>query len=145
EGLVTAAVLAFLLRAQPEILAAAPDTGRSSAIPSLKKVMVALLVATALTGGVLSWFASERPDGLEWSIARASGSEEFHGPRGEMHRSLEQVQQGTAMLPDYALRDDGAPAEAGTSLSGLVGGAATLVLTGVFAVALRRRGQGQSG
>ncbi|MFO7984212.1 MAG: energy-coupling factor ABC transporter permease, partial [Desulfuromonadales bacterium] len=63
EGLVTAAVLAFLLRAQPEILAAAPDTGRSSAIPSLKKVMVALLVATALTGGVLSWFASERPDG----------------------------------------------------------------------------------
>ncbi len=143
EGLVTAAVLSFLRNAQPEIFTS-PGVGRSEA-PALKRVLAGLLLAAALTGGVLAWFASERPDGLEWSIARASGSEEIQGARGEVHRSLEQVQQGTAVLPDYALGDESAPAQVGTSLSGLVGGIATLLMTGLFALLLRRRGQRQPG
>lgn len=144
EGLVTAAVLTFLRQAQPEILVA-PGVGRSASASPQKKVMAGLLLAAALTGGVLSWFASERPDGLEWSIARASDSEDIHGARGEVHRSLERVQQGTAVLPDYALDDEATPPEVGTSLSGLVGGAVTLTLTGLFALLLRRRGQSQPG
>lgn len=143
EGLVTGAVLCFLRSAQPELLTP-PDPG--SAPPFARaKVLTSLLLVTALTGGLLSWFASEHPDGLEWSIARASGSEELPATSGEVHRSLEQVQHKTAVLPDYALKGDSAPTEVGTSLSGLVGGIVTLILTGLLALTIRRRGQKQAG
>jgi len=63
-------------------------------------------------------------------------------PEGALHQRLEAVQRTTALLPDYALPGrDGTPepSRAGTSLSGLVGGALTLLLVAGVALALKFR------
>ena len=77
EGFVTAGVINFVRAARPEILESASLTRPLSAEVSIKKVLVVLLVAALLTGGVLSWFASAKPDGLEWSIEKVFGRPEL--------------------------------------------------------------------
>lgn len=139
EGLITAAVVSFVWRAQPEILA--PGTSPAPLAPgALKKVAVTLAVAAALTGGVLSWFASTRPDGLEWAVSRVTGGRELAAREGAVHATLADLQEETAVLPDYGFRE-GAPvdAEAGTTVSGLVGGLLTLFLAGLVGLFLKRR------
>ncbi len=154
EGLVTAAVVSFVWKARPEILAAA-SPARPTGKFELGKVAAGFLVAAVFTGSVLSWFASADPDGLEWSLLKTSGQEELAAPAG-IHASLASVQEKTAFLPDYAFRQaspaggaagpaagPAAPAwpavSAGTSLSGLVGGGLTMVFAGLTGLVLRRR------
>ncbi len=142
EGLVTAAVVTFVWKARPEVLSAKPLTG-----VSLRQVLCGLTVAAVITGGVLSWFASSHPDGLEWSIARVTGAEEgVAAPETPLHRSLPRVQEKSALLPDYGFKatgeaghetSGGGVADAGTSVSGLVGGLLTLVLALLGGVALK--------
>jgi cobalt/nickel transport system permease protein len=67
EGLVTAAVLVVLRRARPELLGAAGPRR------PLAPVLLGLAVAAALVAAALPSFASHRPDGLAWSIARLGG------------------------------------------------------------------------
>lgn len=145
EGLATAAVVAFIARARPEALAvgadlrAAPepekllpslnrarlalhslgDAGRSRSTLEQRQrwVLVGLLVAAAVLGGVGSWFASTHPDGLEWSIARVTG-------KGNVSAE-----------PWPAVR-------AGTSLAGLVGGLLTLLLAGLLGFVLKKKRKG---
>jgi cobalt/nickel transport system permease protein len=64
EGLVTAAVVAVVARARPEALGGRPC---SESPVHLWQLLAGFLVAALLLGGVGSWFASTRPDGLEWS------------------------------------------------------------------------------
>jgi cobalt/nickel transport system permease protein len=131
EGLVTGTVVLVLWQARPELVGAV-RSGRS-----LRPILVGLTAAVLLTGGVLSWFASQRPDGLEWSVATASGGAE--GAPSPVHAWLARIQGRTAILPDHDLAGAGKaqrqawPAvSTGTSLSGLLG--STLVL-GVAAAA----------
>ncbi|CAH2029956.1 energy-coupling factor ABC transporter permease [Trichlorobacter ammonificans] len=130
EGLVTAAVLQFVRTARPELLGNATEPARSAG--SLKPLLIAFVVATLLTGGLVSHFASEQPDGLEWSIAGVSGSEQLQGPEQGLHARLAALQEKIAPLPDYAFKKGGAAAlpeaRLGTSLSGIAGGVATLLL-----------------
>lgn len=72
EGIVTASLVLLVSRARPEVLA--PAQAHAAPRRSLRPVLVGLAAAAALTGGVASWFASPRPDGLEWSLARAAGT-----------------------------------------------------------------------
>ncbi len=153
EGLITAAVLAFLLRTAPE---AVTDLRAGSSAP-LPKRALALLAALALAvGGVLSWFASTRPDGLEWSVQGVSGEEPE--ALGGVYDALSAVQERTAFLPDYGFRStepaqEQAPAEsiassesseqaawpavdAGTSFAGVVGAGITLLLAALAGLAI---------
>lgn len=155
EGLVTAAVVGFVANARPEVLDLAAGKAAPSGL-SLAKVLAGLAVAAVLTGGMLSWFASAYPDGLEWSMAGVSGKEELESPEHGIHESLASLQEKTAFLPDYGFKApesepaaeaagqaEAAPAwpavEAGTSVSGLVGGGLTLLLAGVVGMLLKRR------
>lgn len=153
EGLVTAAVVAFVYKAQPEILA------RSSKRESLKglnlrPVLIGLVSAALVSGVGFAWFASASPDGLEWSIARVTGVEEIEGASAELHESLAALQGRTSILPDYAFpageeaaEEEAAwPAvEAGTSASGVVGGALTLALAVLVGFVLKRRSSRAAG
>jgi cobalt/nickel transport system permease protein len=141
EGVVTATVVAFVWQARPEILQSARETRPIGAVP-LRSVLLTLLAAAVLTGGVLAWFASEHPDGLEWAIAGVTGAEELPEAGHGVHGALAALQEKLAVLPDYAL-----PAKAGevvadgrlgTSVSGIVGGIITLVLCALIGVLLRR-------
>lgn len=150
EGLVTAAVVAYVWKARPELL----DSGSAGALEgiSIKKVATGLAIAAIAIGGGLSWFASANPDGLEWSMFKAAGTTELEASGG-IYDTLAQLQGKTALLPDYGFKESepagettspGAPAaaqtaqpeaiwpavNAGTSFSGLAGGTLTLVLAG---------------
>lgn len=148
EGLVTAAVIAFVHQARPEILDSATSGAKLSAVP-LKKVLLALGLMALLTGAVLSWFASTHPDGLEWSIFKTLGREELP-QAGLVQERLAAVQEKTAILPDYGFKPSAASPEerseekeawpavsAGTSVAGIVGGIMTLILAAGIGLAIR--------
>ena len=149
EGLTTSAVVLFVWKARPELIkavnASAPVGKRS-----MRKVMIGLLTAAVVTGGVLSWFASANPDGLEWAMFKTAGTDELDTPRKGIHTALANVQEKTALLPDYGFKfkKTEQPAEVpksepnvdtGKTVSGLVGGALTLLLAGLLGFALKRR------
>ncbi len=147
EGLVTAAVVTFVWKADPSVLGLAP----AASGPGYRKVLAGLAAAALVTGGALAWFASAHPDGLEWSIAGVTGSEELAGPGDGLHESLARIQEKTSFLPDYGFPSAGGEeggegaAEAwpavdpGTSVSGVVGGVLTLLMAAGIGWVLRRR------
>lgn len=149
EGLVTAAVVLFVRRAEPGLLersaSRTPLRGQR-----LKPVVIGLAVAALVTGGVLSWYASAYPDGLEWSIAKVTGTEEELVADSDAHQAAADAQAKTAILPDYSLKTgegdapDAANAAAGTSLSGIVGALIVLAVAGALGFALRRRSSARS-
>jgi cobalt/nickel transport system permease protein len=155
EGLITAGVLLFIRSAQPEILDHAA-TGRPLAGLSVRPVVTGLLLAALMTGGVLAWFASANPDGLEWSIERVAGTSEIQGAAAPAHQSAGEVQRRLSFLPDYALPADAEePAGGGdetwpvvdlaTTTAGIVGGAITLGLAVAIGSVLRRRSATRAG
>jgi len=139
EGLVTAGIVSFIWKARPEILEkAAIDQPMGSLV--LKPMLIGLALATVFTGGFLSWYASENPDGLEWSMFRTSGQEELETPTG-VHKTLEGVQGKTAVLPDYGFRNTAGDdnGRLGTSVSGLLGGLLVLLLGVLVGLVLKKR------
>jgi len=162
EGVVTAAVVTFVYKARPEILQAAVEPLPVAGHP-LRNVLLAFLAAAVLTGGVVSWFASGDPDGLEWSISKVTGKDELKGPEHGIHGVLAALQEKIAFLPDYSFKkpaeakseDPGAEGGAkpegeagkgegskmGTSVSGIVGGLITLVIVFLAGFLLKRRSQ----
>lgn len=149
EGLVTAAVLTFVWRARPELLAVGGEHLPEGT--SMKKVLIGFGIAVLVVGGAFSLFASSNPDGLEWSMFHVNGEEELVA-EGAAHEPFAALQEKTMLLPDYSFKvPEGANKEAaeasvmaGTSVSGIVGGAMTLLLAGLiglFATWFRKRGK----
>lgn len=137
EGLITAAVIIFVWKVRPEIIEKSAK-GKAFGNISMKRVLTGLIIAVIIVGGMLSWFASANPDGLEWSMEKTAGTTELDSP-GEIHDTLSNVQEKTAFLPDYgfksnnddevAIKEESWPSvDAGTSVSGIVGGILTLCL-----------------
>ena len=156
EGLVTTAVVSFVWKAHPEIL-----TMAKTAAPARRHSHAPLLLGLALfavvAGGMLSWFASTHPDGLEWSVKGVTGKEEMAAPKEGVHGAMAWMQEKLSFLPDYdfkkpeetqGLKPEGEPGgakgeswpevSAGKSLAGVLGAAMTLLLVGVIGLGLRR-------
>jgi cobalt/nickel transport system permease protein len=149
EGLVTAAVVLFVRQAEPELLARSASRRPLGGL-RLKPVIIGLAVAALFAGGLLSWFASSNPDGLEWSIAKVTGTDQELRSDSGAHAAAAKAQEETAILPDYSLKggrgEDAADADgtggsgpAGTRLSGVVGALVVLGATGALGYTLRRR------
>lgn len=129
EGLITGSVVAFIYQARPELLDSANDVGPGRS-KSFRKVFATLAAVTLVVGGVLSWFASSNPDGLEWAMERTAGTAEL-AHDGTVHSIMGEVQEKTAFLPDYGFAGDVGDKITqylGTSVSGIVGGGLTLGL-----------------
>ncbi|MDA8082845.1 MAG: energy-coupling factor ABC transporter permease [Nitrospiraceae bacterium] len=152
EGFVTAGVINFVRSARPEIIDSTASARPLSAEVSLRKVFIGLLIIAAMTGGMLSWFASKNPDGLEWSIEKVFGKPELPEAEHGLAPALKSIQEKTAFLPDYTFRrsgvegDKGSPSwpapDTGTSVSGIVGSAmvlAAVLLIGVLIRVFRRK------
>ncbi len=138
EGLVTAAVLAYVAKARPELMESAQNARPLDRQVSLKKVLAILAVLVVLVGG-LSLFASAYPDGLEWSIdgvlkqSDVTADEDTGEVRGitasgPAYETTAGIQEATAIMPDYAFKDSQSPA--GTSVAGILGSVVTLLLAG---------------
>ncbi len=155
EGFVTAAVVTFVWRARPEIIEKV-TIGRAFKSTSMKKILTSLVIIVVVVGSMISWFASSNPDGLEWAIEKTAGTEELKVPDG-IHKTLAEIQSKTAFLPDYGFKEsEGENIEelattseeswpsinAGTSVSGIVGGTLTLLLaafTGFVVSAVKKK------
>ncbi len=128
EGLATGAVIGVVQRYKPELLADVRTT-RTGSRHKLGKALAAIALAALLVGGSFSWLASSDPDGLEWSIEKITGSTDVEAAADGLHRSAANLQQKTALIPDYD-----------TSLAGLIGTGA--ILLAVFGASyLFRTGQ----
>ncbi|MFA7256147.1 MAG: energy-coupling factor ABC transporter permease [Kiritimatiellales bacterium] len=146
EGLATAAVVSFVVYARPEAV-------HSTERPVMtRRALTGLILTAVLLGGVASWFASGKLDGLEWSLEKTTGREELAAPEEGIHSNLAQLQEKTAFLPDYTFKvgetEPDLPEEheaawpavdAGTSLSGLLGGLITLAAAAGIGYSLRTR------
>ncbi|PKM78227.1 MAG: cobalamin biosynthesis protein CbiM [Firmicutes bacterium HGW-Firmicutes-15] len=153
EGLVTAAIVSFIWQARPEIIEKSAS-GDALGSVSIKRVLTTLAIAVLIVGSSLSWFASANPDGLEWSMMKTAGIAELEAPDG-IHKTLSSFQSETAFLPGYGFKSaENEPEEStgseeawpavsvGTSVSGLVGSASTLILaalTGLIISMYKRR------
>ncbi len=159
EGLVTATVVSFVYTARPEMLQSAMETRPLGNI-SMRNIVLVFLALTLLTGGILSWSASENPDGLEWSIAKVTGAGEVTGTEQSLHHVLAAIQERTAFLPDYSFpstQGEKATTEVatagkegqdnsgrlGTSVSGGVGSLLTLAMAVLIGFFLRRETSGK--
>ncbi len=122
ESLITGMVVAFLVRARPELIYEAPSP-RDQRFP-WRQVIVAGLSAALVVAFFLSPLASAAPDGLEQVTGGLSGA--------EVARSL------PAPMPDYVM-----PGLNGiwlaTSLAGALGSLIVFVLAWVLASGLKRR------
>ena len=155
EGLITASVLVYVGHARPELLTSARAAQPMDRQFSLKRVLAVLGVLALLVGGGLSLFASSYPDGLEWSVdgvlrrgeaASAATAQDTEEPRaaeaqGAVYDTFAGVQEKTSLMPDYAFK--GSDSAAGTSVAGVVGSAAAL-LVAVGAGALITRAKRKS-
>lgn len=160
EGFVTAGVIGYVKAARPEILESVTRSIPLSAGTSVKRIAIVFLGVAIIAGGVLSWFASSHPDGLEWSIGKVLGEPELPKPGDGIASVLESVQERTAILPGYGFRTpEAAPEESqrerseqtwpavepGRSASGILGSflvLAVVLCVGFVIKALRQRQEG---
>jgi cobalt/nickel transport system permease protein len=129
EGMVSAAVLCFVYKMRPEIMESVLEkTAVKGAVP-VKNIIAALAVLTLITGGALSLFVSSHPDGLEWSIAKITGTTELE-TEYSLFESAAAIQEKTALMPDYNFKgaNEGGM---GTTVAGVAGGAITFLLAGI--------------
>ena len=151
EGMITGALVLFVLRVQPDLLMTGRPV-REAASTGRHVLAKTVFVAALLVGGVVSWFASANPDGLEWAIDRmgATGHVASEAPPDTLHAAAAAVQEKLAVMPDYALpaaADTVKPAGRSgeslvapqTSLAGIVGSLATLGLLVGLGLLLRQR------
>ncbi len=143
EGLVTAAVLAFLWQARPELLDIESKKNLSGS-GNFKKVIGILLTVSLLVGGGVSLMASGNPDGLEWAMIKTSGTAELESD-SSVHQFFASIQEKTALLPDYGFKNGNEDSAAiGTSVSGLIGAGVTMMIVLGFGITAHRRKRGKS-
>ncbi|MEG0276277.1 MAG: energy-coupling factor ABC transporter permease [Coprobacillus sp.] len=126
EGIITTTVVLYVLKDKREIIENTIHNQSFSSL-NLKKVFTVFAILSVLIGGVLSLYASSSPDGLEWSIEGITGSADIES-NDSTKDIFAKVQSVTSVLPDYNF--SGSEGKLGTSVSGIVGGAATLICVG---------------
>jgi len=158
EGLITFAVVAYLRQVRPAVLGLTAADDPSQRL-GRKAVAASLVITSVLVAGVVAWFASGYPDGLEWSYLehRYGDREESvaepaptiaavgewqskysplsdytrrEAPLGEVAAEIEEDEEGESTWPAV---------DVWGSLAGILGTAVTLALVYGIARLLRRR------
>lgn len=153
EGAATVAVLSFVRKARPEIFRDVATEGGGGR--SLSGVGGGFLLSALLIAAVFTWYASEKPDGLEWSINKVAGEPGLPAARGGLHGMLDSLQKKSGLFPDYQMNEGGRTAVSpaagsdakvakriGTSVAGGVGTLLALLVALCVGLFFRRRGQG---
>lgn len=92
EGFITAGVYFFIRKTRPELFFnGTQKTGRGIAV---------LALMTLLTAGVICWFSSSNPDGLEWSLSKANVTEST-SLTGAVYKMAASVQNQLSIFSDY--------------------------------------------
>jgi len=156
EGLITAAVLGYLIHVRGDIIVEFP--ARAARL-SKAVVYATVVIFTVVVAAGLSLLASQLPDGLEWSYAERPDEPDFGGIVSNPDTSgtiaaVDDFQDRYSLMPDYSARRDalGAvgddllqpgqePGAGWTSFAGVAGSAATMLFIWLAAWFLRRKPQ----
>ncbi len=125
EGLITAGVLCFIYEARPEMLWSPTQKMDKQSKLSYSKTIAILVCSFIIIGGGISLLASSNPDGLEWSIEKITGDTEIEKKESNIYTETEKIQNATAILPDYAIKNN--DSIIGTSISGIIGCGITVI------------------
>jgi cobalt/nickel transport system permease protein len=160
EGFITAGVVNYVRAARPELLESMSESRSLFAAIQTKKIALTFLALALFTGGILTWFASSRPDGLEWAVEKMYGKSDLPGHQKGIAELLKAIQAKTSVMAGYSLHNKESPeggaannqgngwpnVEAGSSVSGILGSVMTLAfifLIGFGIKAVRKKGAGQ--
>lgn len=135
EGLITAGVVNYVYKENAQMIDYALMEQSFQSI-QYKKLVIVFITLVIFIGGGLSLFASQYPDGLEWSIGGITGNSEVEAS-GDVKDTLASVQATTAFLPDYHF--NGSEDDIGISTSGIVGAALTLFMISSIGYVISRK------
>lgn len=144
EGLITSAVLLFVYENRPSLFyCPALDKSSEKMYSGGKRggkrggaAVVVIALSALFLEGIGALYASDKPDGLEWSVertmSRAAGEETQ--PDGMLHRFAGKVQETISLLPDYGWKNGqsggtGVAGVTGTVVMFLIGASGCLLLT----------------
>ena len=133
EGLITASILVFLWKARPELI-----TSVENDKPKFKRVIFTGLIVALIVGGMLSTFASNHPDGLEWALEKTLISSQ-EGSSVE-NSILNNIQSKTAVLEDYKVPNVSGSEyviDASTGMAGLIGVVFTFMMAVIMGLLIR--------
>jgi cobalt/nickel transport system permease protein len=148
EGIITASVLTLIQNSRPELISGIKIESSPEKHP-LRGIIIATLSAALVIGGIFSWFASEKPDGLEWAIAGVTNGVELESPSAPAHSTAEKIQEASSILPDYGFKSEvesntgkestWGSVNSGTSVSGIAGAIITLILAFVIGILFKHK------
>ena len=131
EGLATGAVIVFINKTRPSLLSRDEHAGGRK---SIKGPVIAFAIAAAVIAGGLSFLASSKPDGLEWSIEKVTGSTDLPEAASALSEGSQALQSATSIMPDYE-----------NSFSGIVGAVMVLILVwAVSSLLIKKRKPGSN-
>lgn len=141
EGLVTYTVISFVYRVQPSLIAGVP-------VQKIAHPIFPIFAAAALiAGGILSYAASERPDGLEWALKKAAPQPTHSIQLNNSPPLLPSIQRKLAILSDYSFKNSADDdnnglfrhSPFGTSVSGIAGSLLALLFALLLGLAVRKK------
>ncbi len=158
EGAITFAVLAYLRQVRPAALRVTTPAAKTSRVGA-RAVVASLLGTAVLVAGVVSWFASTHPDGLEWAYRKhfARGDQPAVKDPSPLVAAVDAFQDKWSPMADYTRRaaplgqqptEKAAEQPAATgwpnvdrwgSLAGVLGTLVTLAILFLAGRVLRRR------
>lgn len=96
EGLITSAVVWFAI--QQKMIQNTDINNYSLS----KSVVFTAIIGLLIPVLALTWFASSKPDGLEWSLANSSAQLMEEQAPTHAHQIAKEIQEKTSLMPDYA-------------------------------------------
>lgn len=96
EGLITAVCAVGFLKAI--------DGGQYVLRMTIHKAIITLVIATMISCCVLGAFASESPDGLEWSYVQCAYRSEGNCVMSSLAVVIDKIQEALTPFPDYCFR-----------------------------------------
>ena len=132
EGVITAAVLLYIRQVRPDVI---KNNADGSAKLSTAVFCVTILIATLIIGTWISHYASDKPDGLEWSYAERPDQPEFAPAISNDNAIIakaDDLQDRISIFPDYTIRSaqisSASRAKAWQSFAAVIGSIMTMAL-----------------
>ncbi|MEG1642444.1 MAG: energy-coupling factor ABC transporter permease [Synergistaceae bacterium] len=128
EGIITGAVLTYIYKTKKEYLYIEQPAQTTQTPSNTTKIKSVIIISTIITAGILSLYASQNPDGLEWAVAKTTNDKELT-TTSTAHQQSEKITEKIAIMPDYALKSGNHTEATQTATAGITGSIITIILT----------------
>jgi cobalt/nickel transport system permease protein len=144
EGAITAALLLYLRQTRPDVIL---ESGECQPRFSMGAFIGTTVIGVLICGACLSLLASEKPDGLEYSLVTADSGREVSVIENDARAITvaNELQGRIAPLPDYTRKNTDAdageePAKGWTSFAAVVGSLLVMLVVWVCGKVIKPKG-----